>query len=208
MAGFSQDELVKRSGLSKSTIQNIEGGKTKPYGSTLLNYARGLGYETYEQMYQAATPHFGANSYFTSGVIPVLASVPASYNDGGDVIEAYNHEEAIDTVPRSVAPDLNDYAAFGLIIKGDSMAPRYLNGNRIICSPKHWIDHGFVDGFAYAIRLDNDETTVKVVHNRGGDIELVAVNSEYPSHTISNDLVVLAALVRFKISEEPSPDNL
>jgi phage repressor protein C with HTH and peptisase S24 domain len=129
--------------------------------------------------------------------IPVLASIPASFNGDGDVQDAYDFEAAIDYMPGTFR-DCEDPQMYGLVIQGDSMSPEYPDGSYITCSPKHWHDHGFIEGEHYAMRLVNGETTVKVVHliDGGERLELAPLNPSHPTKRIQASDVQHAALVR------------
>lgn len=203
---MSQDGLAAEVKMTGNAISMIETGATKrPYASTLLKIARATGFDTWEALLarhavQPSAPNGHAD------MIPVLTTIPASFGADGDVAEAYDFEEAIDYLPGSFR-DAQDPRMFGLVVQGDSMASRYADGDYVACSPKHWLDHGFADGFCYAVRLKTGETTVKRVHliDDGQRLELAPINPAHPTQRVDARDVDLAALVRGSYMKEPMP---
>lgn len=137
----------------------------------------------------------------------MLAGIPASWGNDGAVDASFDHEEATEVLPEHFWVD-GDMSLFGLVVAGDSMTPAYPEGARVICSAKHWQDHGFCEGFAYVIRFTDGDTTLKRVSNvdDGDAINLVADNPEHGSRQVRHGEVDTAALVRGKYTVEALPE--
>lgn len=164
-----------------------------------------MAFDTWEDVIASQIPRGTPNGH--GPLIPVLATIPASFGGDGDVHDAYDFEEAVDYLPGTFR-DASDPRMFGLIVTGDSMAPKYPEGSWVVCSPQHWQDHGFVDGHVYAVRLQ-DETTIKRVHliDGGRRLELVPTNESHNPRRIKADEVQVAALVRRRVIEEAMPET-
>lgn len=104
--------------------------------------------------------------------IPVLGEIPAGFPIGVE-------EHTIDRLPveRSGLP--NDIDLFALKVEGDSLTDiGIMEGDYVILSPmlKNALDQGSV----CAVRLENDEVTLKRVYFAEDGVILRAANPEYP----------------------------
>ena len=110
----------------------------------------------------------------TMRAIPVVSRVaagdPAGFTDG-----EYPAGFAEEFVPSPA--DIDDPNAFALRIYGDSMAPRFSNGDIVICSP-HALP---AEGDAVVAKVRGEETTCKVFGLDDGNIILSPVNAAYPT---------------------------
>lgn len=106
--------------------------------------------------------------------IPVVSKVaagdPAVYTDG-----EYPAGFAEEFVPSPA--DLDDVQAFALRITGDSMAPRFRDGDIVICSPERVPENGD----AVVAKVNGDETTCKIFYLHGRNVTLSPVNPNYPA---------------------------
>jgi len=104
--------------------------------------------------------------------IPVLGQIPAGFPIG---VEEYTIGKL--AVERTGLP--NDPDVFALKVQGDSLVGiGILEGDYVIMSPmlKNALDQGSV----CAVRLDNDEVTLKRVYFASDGVILRAANPEYP----------------------------
>ena len=69
--------------------------------------------------------------------------------------------------------------AFSLIVKGDSMEPRYLEGDKIIVDPEIQCENGD----PCIVRI-NEEVTFKIFNVNDNEIRLKALNKKYPDMVI------------------------
>lgn len=109
--------------------------------------------------------------------IPIIASVSAGY-DGLAVIEA----DGVELMPSS---ELHGYSAAELRIfnvKGDSMYPRILDGDKVLVHLQSSVDSGDIAVVVY----NGDEATVKRVRYAPGEdwMELIPANPEYKTKRI------------------------
>lgn len=109
--------------------------------------------------------------------IPVLGAVPA-----GVPVEAI--ENIIDSIKVSTDFINPDAEHFALRVKGDSMYPKYLEGDTIIVEVRHDCESGqdaivYVNGY--------DATLKTVIKNDDGTITLKPRNPEWPSKTYGPD---------------------
>lgn len=100
--------------------------------------------------------------------IPVLGAIPA-----GRPLEAV--EDIIDYIDIPESWQAGDRKYFGLIVKGDSMYPEYLEGDIVVIRKQPSCD----SGDDCAVILDNEMATLKRVHVHQNYIELESVNPMY-----------------------------
>lgn len=194
---MSMAELARRAGIDKNTVFNTESGATKPTGGTLAALSRGLDFNTWEEVIASVEGPRRMNGFGGAKMIPVLAEIPATHDIDGEVHGAFEYEDAIDWMPASYG-DADDPNMFGLVVRGDSMGTEFPDGSQVTCSPKHWNDHGFIEGEVYAVRLVGNGTTIKRVHlvDDRGTIDLIPANPDHPTKRYDAKEIALAALVR------------
>lgn len=107
-------------------------------------------------------------------LIPVLGTVRAGYP--AEAIEnILDYEEISESMARN-----GEY--FALKVKGDSMLPRFTEGDIVIVRKQNDVDNGDI-----AIMLVNgDEATIKKVQKFKGGINLIPSNTTYDVITYSN----------------------
>lgn len=136
-----------------------------------------------------------AKPTITAGMlIPVINQVAAGYpNDYDD--KGYPPGGADDYVR---CPDLHDPHAFAVRVVGDSMEPKYFEGDIIVFSPAAGVENGY-DCF---VRLtDPYETTFKQVYfDPNGIIRLQPRNPQYPPMMLPRERVtgVWKAVIRYE----------
>lgn len=102
-------------------------------------------------------------------LLPVLGTVKAGYN-------YLAQENVIDYIDPSMnITDPENY--FGLVVKGDSMAPLFDEGDYLIV---HKNDGEFDSNDICIVLIDGEEATVKKVVKTNDGIELHACNPYYP----------------------------
>lgn len=105
-------------------------------------------------------------------LIPIVSKVaagdPAAFSDG-----EYPVGFAEEFVPSPA--DIDDANAFALRISGDSMSPRFRDGDIVICSPASVPENGD----AVVAKVNGDETTCKIYYLDGKNVILSPVNPRY-----------------------------
>lgn len=112
----------------------------------------------------------------SSGVrIPVLGTIPA-----GIPLDAI--EDILDWEEIPAAWATGDRQYFGLRVRGDSMYPRYLDGDTVILQKETTCE----SGDDCAVLVNGSEATLKQVMIKGdGSLELRPTNPAYPPRTYS-----------------------
>lgn len=109
--------------------------------------------------------------------IPVLGSVPA-----GIAIDAIEDIVDWEEIPKTMTNGAKEY--FGLIVKGDSMYPKYMDHDVVIVLKQPTCESHddcivYVNGF--------NATLKTVIKNEDGSITLKPINPEYPPRTFDPD---------------------
>lgn len=161
---LSQAKLADEIGLSASTIGMYETGERSP------------NYETLEII----ADYFNVNiDYLLSGKmdptrIPVLGRVVA-----GIPIEAI--EDIIDY--EEVPSYMNDSEYFALQIKGNSMEPKFSEGDVVIVRKQNDVDNGDIA----IVLVNGNEATVKKIKKFDNGINLIPTNPAFEVLTYTND---------------------
>ena len=170
---LTQSDVAKYLNISKQAYSNYELGRRTPDISTLRRLADfynlpldSLVVEDGEQMVSAGTVR-----------IPVFRSVPA-----GIPIEAIEDVVDWEEIPKKLTTSGTQY--FGLTVTGDSMYPKYLDGDVIIVRRQAEFESRddcvvYVNGY--------NATLKSVVKNEDGTITLRPINPEYSPRTFSTE---------------------
>lgn len=197
--GMSQQELAEKVGFkTASAVNKIELGLRDLNQTKIMAFAKALhttpaylmGWdniaindEEYGKMVRAAG---GVNAK----KIPVLGKVVA-----GIPIDAV--EEILDY--EEISPEMARQGEFfALQVKGDSMEPKFSDGDVVIVRKQEDVDSGDIA----IILVNGDEATIKKVQKFDGGINLVPSNQSYPVLTYSyKDIEQLPVRVIGKVVE-------
>ena len=113
----------------------------------------------------------------SEGMIPLINSVIAGYPQCFTDLD-YPVSIADDYIR---CPDVHDPQAFAARIVGDSMEPKYREGDIVVFSPKRRAENGSDCFVRFA--LDNETTIKRVYQDEGGTIRLQPLNGAYPEQT-------------------------
>ena len=120
------------------------------------------------------------NIYPTDGIISFeeVGSISAGYNGIIDEVRTGNKVD----IPLSALGNKNPDDYFVLYVKGNSMYPKLIEGDRILCLRCNSVDSGDLAVVLY----NGDEATVKKVHYVYGEdwLELIPINPEYETKRI------------------------
>ena len=175
---ITQAELAARVGLTQSGIGNIEAG-TRGYGAKVVEIAKVLG-TTPDYLQLVVAAQAGATNIAPAAIgraqIPLI-----DYVQAGMWTEVSNPYEAGDG-SEFLLTDLElSVNAFALEIKGNSMAPEFNPGDRVIIDPAVVPQAG-----DYVVAKNGgEEATFKKYrlrgHNERGDavFELIPLNEDY-----------------------------
>ena len=168
-----QKDVAQRLGIDRTTYAKYESGASEPNHETLLKLSElfdvSADYLLGREMSRNVSPASHALRVPVLGVIQ--AGVPM------DAIEDILDWEE---VPASWGSGGREY--FGLRVKGDSMYPKYLEGDTVILRKQPTCD----SGDDCAVLVNGDAATLKQVFLReDGAVELRPVNPAYPPRTYS-----------------------
>ncbi|QOV87492.1 LexA family transcriptional regulator [Humisphaera borealis] len=143
----------------------------------------------------------GMASSVSSPAVPVVNRVSAGYpSDFTDLSYPPRNADAYIT-----APGVNDPDAFAARVSGDSMSPKYTEGDIVIFSPAA----AWKDGADCFVRFDDGQTTFKRVYTHRGDdghesLRLEPRNARYPARTVPREQVegVYRAVFCYRTVEE------
>lgn len=199
--GLTQEELSKIIGLSRVSLMQIERDKTKhPKYGTLVKLSEALGIELNELINQSKPGLNPKNiENIKSNIVPikqnpnkryvkVLGSVPAGLpqeayeNDTGEVIEV--DEDFI----------TNNNELIALTVTGDSMYPRFIEGDIIILE----VTNNYKNGDIVIATINDYETTLKQIYTNGNITTLHPINPEYPDrrYSFEHDRLSIFGVVR------------
>ena len=186
--GYTQQELADKLKKAKSTIAMYENETRKPSLKVLkqlsnifgcsVDYILGISEKrekdneselviNKDHIYEALLKIANRDN---KRLLPVLGTVKAGYN-------YLAQENIIDYIDPSMnIADPENY--FGLIVKGDSMAPLFDEGDYLIV---HKLDGEFSTNDIGIVLINGDEATVKKVVKTDTGIELHAFNPYYPA---------------------------
>ena len=177
---ISQRELAERLFVSQQAVAKWETGKATPTPEMIAKIAEVLGV-TASHLIDGHAPVKAAVR------IPVLGRVPA-----GIPIEAI--EEILDWEEIPASWEDGDQKYFSTIVKGDSMYPKYQEGDVIIVRKQETCESGqdcvvYVNGY--------DATLKKVYLLEDGGIRLQPINTQYQprSYYPGDDPISIAGVV-------------
>lgn len=157
--GISQQRLADMLNLGQSTIAMWEKGKNSPEYSSLVKIA---------EIFSVGTDYLTGKALGkTAHRIPVLGYVRAGVPTEA-VEEVLDYEDVV--LPES---ELKDF--FALRIKGDSMAPRMVEGDTVIVKKQA----EFQSGDICVCLVGSSDATVKKIIKKDTGIILMPLNSSY-----------------------------
>lgn len=164
--GLTQQELAKYTGLNRTRISNYELGIREPNLTIQLKLA---------DFFNVTLDCLMDRENNSNNIIPVFGRVVA-----GIPLEAI--EEIIDyeEIPQSMARN-GEY--FALQIKGNSMEPKFSEGDVVIVRKQEDVDNGDIA----IVLVNGNEATVKKIKKFDGGINLIPTNSEYEVITYTVD---------------------
>lgn len=188
-AGMKQKEVAEHFGISSQAISQWEADRTRPDSQRLAGLAR-LFAVRLEWLIAGSGPVTpGAPGPRASGeggtLVPVIDRVQAGdWTEVYDPFSAGGGEDYLLT-DREVSPQ-----TFALVIEGDSMAPEFQPGDKVIIDPAVRPRPG---EFVVAKRDQDQEATFKKYRLRGHDeegreiVELVPLNPDWPTLVIDTE---------------------
>lgn len=171
--GLKQESLADLLNVNRASISLYESNKRKPSQKILMKYS---------EIFDVSTDYILGNSRDLKkgedyATINVYGSIPA-----GIPIEAI--EDITDTEDISFKDFDKNKTYIGLKVEGDSMYPKYLDGDTIILELTPDCE-SYTDAAVY---VNGYEATLKtVIKNDNGTITLMPINTSYPPKTYGKD---------------------
>lgn len=163
---MTQLDLAKLLNVSDKTVSSWETGEKIPRMGNIEKIANCFGLNKTDLIEDTSKSRFK---------IPVLGKVIAGYP-----VEAVENIIDYEEITSKMA-SLGEY--FALQVKGDSMMPRFTEGDVVIVRKQDDVDNGDI-----AIMLVNgDEATIKKVQKFEGGINLIPSNPAYDVITYTNE---------------------
>jgi len=175
-------ELSRRSGIDEATISNYRKGKYEPRQVKLELVAKALDVSIGWLM-GADMPMLRFGESYPSSVIlsdEVEVSEIAQVAAGFDKAPLSNFEYDKFAVPRSYLAGHDVGECFIIRVKGDSMYPLYIDGDRVLSRRADALDYSGEIGLV----MDGETATIKKVEFGSGWLRLVPINPAYAPRTI------------------------
>lgn len=176
---ISYGELSKLTGIPKSALQRYATGETEKIPISRIEImAKALhttaafimGWESNDYNSKLKAPEITNNTV----AFPVIGEIAAGYDS--IAIEDWSGETI--EIPVEYLKGRKKEEYFVLSVKGDSMYPLYLNGDKVLILKQTTLDNS---GDIGAILYDNDYATLKKIEYVKGEdwLRLVPLNPEY-----------------------------
>ena len=182
--GISQQTLATALNVAQSTVGNWESGIREPNYDMLVKIAKF--FDVSADSLVSDMVSYGNGNFIT---YPVVIGIRAGY-DGGVIFEESGESEQIPTEwIRGDAPD----KFFVARVRGDSMYPMFIEGDRVLVHITPSVDSGSVA----VIRYNETEMTLKrVIYKPGEDwFELQPINTVYPPKRVEGQSLRDAGVV-------------
>jgi len=181
--GMSQEELAEKMGYtSRSSIAKIEAGVNDIPQSKIEAFAKALhttprflmGWE--DNYINLNTPQITTDTV----TFPVVGSIAAGYDE--IAIENWSGETV--EIPLAYLKGRKKEEYFVLSVKGDSMYPLYMDGDKVLILRQNTLNHS---GEIGAVLYEGENATLKKVEYVDGEdwMRLVPVNPQYKPKEIS-----------------------
>lgn len=157
---LTQEELASKLGFSRTAISAWEIGRNEPSNEDTIKIAN---------FFNVSVDYLLGLDTNNKRLLPVLGTVKAGYN----YLAEQNIIDYINPYMEISEPE----NFFGLLVKGDSMSPKFDDGDYVIV---HKTDGCFESGKICVVLINGDEATIKKVIKTEDGIELCAFNPYYP----------------------------
>lgn len=164
---LTQDELAKMSNISRGYLSDIENDRNNPSLDTLKDIAMALNVDLSTLLLDSPQP----KSY----KIPVFGQVAA-----GNPIFASDEIIDYEEIPIEWK---GKGEFFAVRLKGDSMLPRFAEGDVVIVRKQDSVDNGDLA----IVLVNGDEATFKKVEKLDNGLMLIGLNSSYIPKVYTNE---------------------
>jgi repressor LexA len=165
---WNQEYVAQKLNISVPALSRYESGTYEPKSLAIIS--------DFAKLYNVTTDYllglevdYNSSEENSRRLLPVLGMVKAGY----DYLAEENIIEYIDPHMNIGNPD--DY--FGLVVKGDSMAPLFDEGDYVVVHKQD----DFESNKVCIVLINGDEATIKKVIKTNDGVELHCFNPYYPS---------------------------
>ena len=184
LRNISQAEIVKRTGIGKSSISTYLSGEYEPKQRNIYKICEVLNVSEawlmgHDVPMERHTVQLKSPAVTTDTVVlPVIGNIAAGYNE--IAIEDWSGETV--EVPASYLKGRNRNEFIVLKVHGDSMYPEYHNGDKVVILKQSSLSRSGAIG---AVLYDGENATLKRVEYIEDKIKLIPLNPTYPPKTIT-----------------------
>jgi SOS-response transcriptional repressor LexA len=203
--GLSQTALAKKAGVSQSTISRMMRGVVNSQSDNERSVFEALGISAFRFVESSTEPEGGKVAGASrerggaSRTVPIISYVQAGRF--GETVDPYlpGDGSAWEPCPVPCGPK-----TFGLRVMGESMEPRYHNGDIIFVDP----DVPPLHGSAVVVRLkDSNEATFKQLVIEGTRRYLKPLNPRFPVIEITTEAHIVGVVIGGSFSTIPVTES-
>ena len=185
--GKTQQQIAALLSISQAAYSKYECNKAEPDFESLKilselygvssDYLVGISDSTESENTASNLTPISGNEMFT---FKVIGTITAGYGGGTD----YNPTGEEIAIPRHLLKSHNPDDYFVLEVRGNSMFPLYLDGDKVLIRKCNSVDSGKIAAIGY----DGEDATLKKVEYVKGEnwMRLSPRNPDYPTKTIRN----------------------
>lgn len=183
---MKQADLVRATGIDKGSISLYVSGKYSPKGDKLYKLAMALNVSSaWLSGFNVPMNDDDSNSNLKSPniasdtvIFPVIGEIAAGYDSLA--VEDWSGETV--EIPLSFLRGRKKEEYFVLSVKGDSMYPLYMDGDKVLILRQTTLNHS---GEIGAIMYEDYATLKKVEYVNGEDwLKMIPINPQYPPKRI------------------------
>lgn len=180
--GLTQNELAKKLNLSRSAIGMYEKGERNPNFETLELIADFFNVRIDDLIGRKNTTYLAPQIATETVTFPVIGEIAAGYDN--IALEDWSGETV--EIPFSYLKGRKSEDYFVLSVKGNSMYPKYINGDKVLILKQSTLNRS---GDIGAIMYEDELATLKKVEYVKGEnwLRLIPINPEYEPKTIQGE---------------------
>lgn len=180
--GLTQNELAKKLNLSRSAIGMYEKGERNPNFETLELIADFFNVRIDDLIGRKNTTYLAPQIATETVTFPVIGEIAAGYDN--IALEDWSGETV--EIPFSYLKGRKREDYFVLSVKGNSMYPKYINGDKVLILKQNTLNRS---GDIGAIMYEDELATLKKVEYVKGEdwLRLIPINPEYEPKTIQGE---------------------
>lgn len=179
---LTQEDIAKRIGVSKQTVQKYESGVIANIPSDKIEMVAEILKTTPAKLMGWEDPDRYLSPIITDDVVtfPVIGEIAAGYDE--IAVEDWSGETV--EVPKSYLKGRDRSEFFVLSVHGDSMYPLYQDGDKVLILRQSTLNRS---GDVGAIVYDSEYATLKKVEYVQGEdwLRLIPINPNYPPKEIT-----------------------